>query len=115
MPTLTSLDNIVLLTSGEPARSGPGTPTSPGTPLTIRRALTQVIESGSSADPVEIMDLSLRIFRAENGRVDLSDREVKNLQELIDKDRTFANVVRAALITALKPEALKEKATAEKK
>ena len=115
MPTLTSLDNIVLLTSGEPARLGVGTPQKPAPPLTIRRALTQVIESGTSDDPVASMDLSLRIFRAENGAVDLTDRDVKNLQELIEKDRTFANVVKASLITALKPEALKEKTTAEKK
>lgn len=115
MSKLDSLDHVVQLTGGEPARLGTGVPGAIGPPLTIRRALTQVIESGTSPDPVEAMDLALRIFRSEDGSIDLTDKEVKNIQELIDNNRTFTNVVKAALISALSPASLKEKAPAEKK
>lgn len=100
MPTLPSLDGLITDVSGMPT-------TLNGTPLSIKKALTQVISAGNSVDPVEAMDLALRIFRAEDGTIDLNDREVRNLQELVEKDRTFTNVIKAALIQALKPESLK--------
>jgi hypothetical protein len=96
--TLKALDTPMLDVFGETLRLNVGTGT---VPLTLKRCLIQVISSGNSPDPVKTMELPHALLHSKDGNIELEDADLRMIKELVNSDRSFTNVIRAQLITAL--------------